>query len=438
MVRMSSGIQDTSLTFLSRAGVLAIAMGYQSCLAWLLGPAGRGSYAVCILFVTLLTLTVSFSSRIALEYFVASRKLTLSEGVTYGLVSSLITWFLAGSVAAVLAFFRLSFFSKASPESFRLSMLLLPLLFIPPLLLQLLCSIRQFRWFAMFSILQAALQLALALTFLKWLELGVNGALLATGLSATIASLLVLAFMRKVYRISPIKLSMGKLKEIVRFGSRYYVGNISNQVNLHISTVILAFFASPAEIGLFALAAQLTTQVEMVPNAIGSALLPRVATDETGRRDLVAQCSRVAFVACGMLMLALVVVATPMVRILFSTAFLPIVPLIRIMAIGIVVRCAAKVFVPYLLGTGRPGRASIAVACGAMANLVILWILLPIYGLAGAAIGMVAGHLVSSFILMHAFTRMSGLGIKDTWRFRRSDWRALGSMLRLDRGRVAE
>jgi O-antigen/teichoic acid export membrane protein len=437
MVRMSSGIQDTSLTFLSRAGVLAIAMGYQSCLAWLLGPAGRGSYAICILFVTLLTLTVSFSSRIALEYFVASRKLNLSEGVTYGLVSCLITWLLAASVATALAFFQLSFFSKASPESFRLAVLLLPLLFIPPLLLQLLCSIRQFRWFAVFSISQAVFQLALALIFLNWLDLGVNGALLATGFSATVSSLLILVFMRKAYRISLVKPSIGRLKEIVRFGSRYYVGNISNQVNMHVGTVILAFLVSPAEIGLFALAAQLMTQIEMVPNAVGSVLMPRIATDKGGRRDLVAQCSRVAFLVCGILVLALVVLATPVVRILFSAAFLPIVPLIRIIAVGVVVRCAAKVFVPYLVGTGHPGQASIAVAGGALTNLVFLWLLLPVYGLMGAAIGMAAGHMVSSVFLTYAFTRLSGLRIGETWRFRRSDWTALGQMMRLYRGRLA-
>jgi len=411
---------------------MALGLGYQSCLAWLLGPSGRGSYAVCILFVTLLTLLVSFSSRIALEYFVASGKLNLSEGVTYGLLSGLITWLLATSIAVVLMSFQLSFFSKASPDSFRLALLMLPLLFTAPMLLKLLCSIRQFRWFAIFSIAQCIVQIGLALVFLKGLALGVNGALLATGLSAAISSLFILAFLRSVHGISLVRPSFGKVQDIVRFGSRYYVGNISNQVDLRVSTIILAFFATRADIGLFALASLLTTQVEAVPNSVSNALMPRVASDKGGRGELVAQCSRVALVVCAVVALGLVVAATPLVQLLFSPAFLPIVPLIRIMIIGVVVRCAAKIFVPYLVGTDHPGKASVAAACGVLTNLIVLWLLLPVLGLTGAAIAMVASHLVSSSILIHAFTKLSGLGMEGTWRFRRSDWTALGSFLRLN------
>lgn len=107
--------------------------------------------------------------------------------------------------------------------------------------------------------------------------------------------------------------------------------------------------------------------------------------------------------------------------VLFSREFLDAVPLIRVLALGVIVRCAYKVVVPYLAGTDRPGMASLAVGIGTTVNLVLLLVLLPTVGLTGAAIAMTVGYLVSSFILGLSFRPYSGIGFRQTWRFARAD-----------------
>ena len=98
---------DFGVTFISRIVVLATALGGQSCLAWILGPSGRGAYAVCILFGAMLTLVFLLGCDSASLYFVASRRITLSEGLVYTIIYGLI-----GSLLAVTA--GLSFYSFPS------------------------------------------------------------------------------------------------------------------------------------------------------------------------------------------------------------------------------------------------------------------------------------------------------------------------------------
>ncbi|MCK5596093.1 MAG: hypothetical protein KAJ04_01480, partial [Candidatus Eisenbacteria sp.] len=69
---ISSGARDTAITFFTRLSVMAASLGIQSALAWLLGPAGRGSYAVCILFAMMLGVVFALSVDRAGQYLIAS------------------------------------------------------------------------------------------------------------------------------------------------------------------------------------------------------------------------------------------------------------------------------------------------------------------------------------------------------------------------------
>ena len=51
---MASGTRDTTITFTANVLSAALALGTQACLAWLLGPDGRGEYAVAMILGALL------------------------------------------------------------------------------------------------------------------------------------------------------------------------------------------------------------------------------------------------------------------------------------------------------------------------------------------------------------------------------------------------
>jgi O-antigen/teichoic acid export membrane protein len=166
----------------------------------------------------------------------------------------------------------------------------------------------------------------------------------------------------------------------------------------------------------------------MIPDAVVTTLLPRVAEDVgSGRARAVARGARLSILTSGAALALVTLLARPLVRVLFSPAFMPIVPVTRLLAVGILVRSGCKVFVPYFAGTDRPGTASWSVVVGVGVNVALLWLLLPRMGLMGAAWSTVIGYIVSSGVLLFWFGRYTGMSMREIWAFERADWAPIAS-----------
>lgn len=409
-------------TFLSKVVVLITGLGLEVCLAWFLKPEGRGSYAVSLTFCMLLQILFLTGWNVACIYFVASKQLTLSQVITqtfaYGVISS--------SVAAVtgllLMNLPLAFFDAADETSFHLALVLIPSTFFSIVFLQLFTAMHEFRWFAVISILNGLSFLLFALIFVGVMSLGVHGALMACILKHWFVIIAALLFFRWKYNIKIVKPSLVKMKTVFFYGLRYHVGQVANNVNAHVGTMILAIFATKVEVGFMAVAVQLMCKgVMTIPDTIMTVLLPKASEDKIGRPQLIARCARLTGLTCAVLIIILSVFAKPIIKLMYPPSFLPVVPLIRILAAGTLVRCTCKVFTSYLQGTNHPGIESIAVAIGVIANFVVLWLLLPVMGLPAAALAITFSYLISSVIMTLGFLKFSRFNPRETFCLTRLD-----------------
>ena len=123
---MRSSILDLGMVASSRVAALLIHVAVQSCFAWVLGPAKRGEYAVCILFATFLPFLFIAGFQNAVVYFVASKRMTLSQGLSNTIALALVGSSLAIVAGLLLIGSSLSFFEKASTDSFYLAIVVAP------------------------------------------------------------------------------------------------------------------------------------------------------------------------------------------------------------------------------------------------------------------------------------------------------------------------
>ena len=427
---IGSGARDTAITFFTRVSVMAASLGIQSALAWLLGPAGRGSYAVCILFAMLLGVVFAMSVDRAGQYLIASGRAQVVDGVLVTLVAGL-----AGSaVGVVVGYFLIQsgaeFFTKATTLSFRISLILVPLNVLSESLIFLLMGIRRFAWMSRIALVRVGVHLVATLVLVLGFGLGVNGALVALMLGNAAAITAGLSFLKSEYGLAPKRLHRREFSELLSYGVRYWVANLGSQMNFRIGTLVLAWFVTTPEIGIFAAAASLVSRVLLIPDAIEAALLPRVASDPEGRTELVSQVSRLSMIVCGAILAVLVLVSRPLIAILFSRDFLPAVPLIWMMAVGMFMHSGSKVLVAYFMGINRPAICSWAVVSAVLANFGALLLLLPIIGLPGAAWAMTIGYAVRTAVLVLSFRATTRAGFKETWLPRRADIALLKDLVR--------
>jgi len=426
---MNKGIKDLANTLVARIISAVMTIAIQGCLAWFLLPEGRGSYAVCLIFSILLSYVFSVGSDISFSYFVSSKNISLSEAVSYSLLIVPLISIAAIITGYIILHLPLSFTYKATYSAFLLALLYIPFFIFANIYIQIFTAIGQFQYYGFMLIFRELNRLVFILLFILCLSLGVNGALLATICSDIIIVALSLSIFYFKFSLQLTRIHLEKLKKILSYGIRFYFGRLSNLLNFQIGTIILAFFATKAEIGIFSVATALTMRVEMIPDALFSVIFPRVASSESGRKDLVAQCARISGIICGLILVFLGLFAGPIIKILFSSAFLEAKSLIRILTLGTMARCGCKVFVPYLLGIDHPGIASISVVIGLLINVILMYVLLPIYGLTGAALSVTINYLVSSSILLFSFVYLTRYRVLEVMVPNKSDLMLLKSAI---------
>ena len=433
---MRSAISDISVSFGSRAVTLVLGIAIQSCLAWYLGPAGRGSYAVCMAYTALLAVCFNCGIDGAGQYHVASKKLTPSEGVSAMLVLQTVGGLLAVVVGLAVIRLPLDFFEKAPKEALILSASWVPFFIWHGALLLILGAMREFPCRALLSGVASLVRLAITFVTIGLFSWGVIGAVTANALAMMLTAGLAMMFLIRRHRLHWVRPSWRCLRGMIGYGGRYYFAAFSTLVSFQIGTIMLTFFATKREIGLFAQMATLVLYVTFVADIIGSVIHPRIASDSGGRPELAAQGARVAGCIAAVVLVFLAVFAKPIVAIVFSPEFLPAVPLIWIMVPGVIVRASTKVLVHYMTATNHPGTFSFSAITSTVVNFSLLLILLPTMGLNGAAWAMCIAHLCGGAGLVVAFRIYSGVSMSLSWLPRWTDWDLALGVIRKARAKL--
>jgi PST family polysaccharide transporter len=285
----------------------------------------------------------------------------------------------------------------------------------------LLTAINEFKWFAILSVVDTVFLLLFTVLFVLVGGYSVNGALTTMICQGFLSTIVTLMFFVKRHNVHFVKLSIARLWEMFNYGIRFHIGKASNFANINMGTIVATFFLSKEEVGMFAVASQTIARTMIIPDTLATVLLPKVASENDDMRKEVARLTRLTGIFTATMLACFAILAKPFVIIFFSPAFLPAVPIIQILAIGITVRSTSKVFEPYLLGIGFPGRVSVSSIVTLMANFFLAWFFLSIWGLKGVAVGTTLAYFCGAYVLLQGFIKYSKIGFIETFTFTRSD-----------------
>lgn len=189
------------------------------------------------------------------------------------------------------------------------------------------------------------------------------------------------------------------------FGGRGLVNGVLLETHLRVDVIALGYFVSDRAVGVYAFAmlfAEAVYQVPVVVRTVAYPRLVRLATlgDRASLASLVRRISVNGGAACAAAAVA-VAVAYPILAPRFDPAFLDgVVPLYLLLG-GMVVYAFFIPFDQLLLQSGFPGRQSVMMAVYVSINVVLNVVLIPRYGLAGAAAA-TSVSLVSAGLLLLA------------------------------------
>lgn len=162
-----------------------------------------------------------------------------------------------------------------------------------------------------------------------------------------------------------------------------------------IGTILLSVLATPADAGVFNVAARTTTLISFIMLAASYPLMPavarlHVAADAEAIQRVVVRVARGVLVFAVPTALVLVVFGPTILR-LFGTGFGGGETAIRIMAIGEVVNVLTGYGGLVLVMTGHERDLTRSVVYGTVANLALSAVLIPAFGINGAAVATATG-----------------------------------------------
>lgn len=419
-----SGGADVALAFATRVGVVLLGLLVQAMLARALLPEGRGSYAVCLVFATALGMLCTPGAQQGAQQFVMTREVTASQAVSCALAIVLVGSAIAAALSLPLIGSGVPYFQKATPASFHIALALLPVTAFALVVEHQLAALRRFGRLAMASLLRMAVSvLAIAVFVWSW-GFGVSGALWAWICAEAVMIAACLWDLRRHCGLMFVAPRLQPLRRILGYGLRYHVARAAEGLGPHAGVLLLGMLANDAEIGLFAAASALMLGILIVSNSVGNALLPRIASGKfartalgrvEGRPELVATCLRLVGVTTACALVAILAVGGPLVRFLFSDAFLPSLPLLWLIAPGMLAVACAGILSTYFKAVNRPGVCSWAQLVALSVEVVALVVLFRWFGIAAAAGAVALGASCRCAILALLFRKATALSWGRTW-----------------------
>ncbi len=190
------------------------------------------------------------------------------------------------------------------------------------------------------------------------------------------------------------------LKEVRHFGLRAWVGNLSFVMSNRIDQLVLVAFVSPEDLGLYAVAAPVATISGAVARGIAQSLLPFIRNAASDEERLARIRKSVVWVGAASAGILIVIGASAqlLVPLVFGSVFAESVTPLLLLLPGAFAADVTQVYNVALQSFNKPEDASKAQIAAALITIAGLILLLPNYGIEGAAITTTAAYWVALLV----------------------------------------
>jgi O-antigen/teichoic acid export membrane protein len=372
-----------------------------------LGPDGKGALAILVLLPRFVTSLAGLGLSSALVYHrgvgkIGGRQLYavayLASGIL-GTVAVVVTYGLAA--VGLLA----AFLGQVPVHLALLSSLGVPLLLLYGHLNQALLADQLFTPYTIAIGMQPVLYtLALGGTWVLGALHGPADALILWWVSVAAATLYSAVAGYRRYR-QDSRQDWPGVAPLLHFGLRSYLPGIVQLVNLRLDSLLVNFFLSPAAVGLYTAAVGLAELLFMVPESASTVLQARSA--HRGDIGHSIQSVKLATLALMVLALGMAVLGRPLVTIFYGAAFAPATEALLLLLPGVVFLGIQKALTGMVVGGGRPEMLIPATVVGLVMTIIGDITLIPVLGIAGAALASSLSYIASSAIFMwQVWTRL--------------------------------
>jgi O-antigen/teichoic acid export membrane protein len=385
------------------AGASAVASGLGSVggflIAAALGPAGRGYFAAIFSWPSLIGTIAGFGVPQATCYWVASDR----KNATCYVATSAYLLLLISLVIGLGGFALAPTIGRTATVvgGLRTLFLCMPLFIIPGAWLGALQATNVVTW-NLARMFQPISYLAIVSFLFVSHRLSVSTAVFAVVISLVLQAMAsgVLAWRTVGACFKP---DPSVVRPLIRFGSRSAAVYGPSLLNGRLDQLILSLLVSARELGRYSLAVSLSTVAAPISSAFGDVAFPRIASRGKSDASRLRKLALLGSLGVSLVFLVPLVVAAPwFVPRVFGPGFQGSVLPLYLLAPAAALLMFNKVAEDIIRGYGDPLPAAIAEILGAIATGGLLFLLIPKFGINGAALASLLSYALVTALLLRA------------------------------------
>src|SRR5258708_1945838 len=390
-------VVETYATQVLRVG---LGLGMTVMVARILGPQGRGLYAVALAIGALWVQFGHLGLGSASSYDVAKDRNRLAVLVGNALLVS----FLVGGISSLATWAVFSLYPKLAPVHGRildLALLVIPFSLAYLLLQNLLLGVLDVRCYNKIEL--ANKLLAVVLVVLFWMFKFVTVEAMLLGFVLAQITTFVWLLRRLGTLLAPIRpaVSVTLLREQVGVAARAYLVMLFSFLVLRVDLLMVQYMLGPERAGQYSVAASMADYVSMLPVVVATILFPKFSSmrDRDERLQLVKKASFcIGFVTLPVVVLS-ALLSKPLVPLLFGRAYFPAAQAFVWLMPGIFFLGIECVAVQFLNSMGYPRSVVITWLVCVCVNISLNFWAIPVYGIVGASLNSSITYILASVLI---------------------------------------
>jgi O-antigen/teichoic acid export membrane protein len=377
-----------------------------------LGPSGKGEYTLALLLGNLAFTILNLGIPNSISYFLGGRR--VPEGSFVKTAVALGGLLGAAAIAGALAldwtgWSRYLLGVRRLTPAMRVVAFALPFQFCA-VFLQFVILAQGRR--VLFAALPAIGQLLVSILIAAFALLGrltpLTAVVASVASQALITGVLLRYLQRRVRWSSASMLPAKAWSRLAGYSSLSHAANIIQFLVQRVDVFLVSLFLDVRAVGLYSVAYGLAELLLLLPQRFNNLYIPRIAgqKDLLGKAEEVRLSSSLVFIGAVAAAAGLALIGPWGIRFFYGRQFSQSARPFLLLLPGVCGMAAASIQSAYLAGVGRAGANAAVAAIGLGLNIALNLLLIPRYGISGAAIASSLAYCTQAWLLILAVSRM--------------------------------
>lgn len=372
-----------------------------------IGAQGRGIYSILLTSVSVLSVLSSGGIIWSNTYWVGKERENIRYILSNGLYQTIFVFFILLFLTLISTENVLRIVFEGISRGFIFFSIILVFFELGILHINsIFLGLQDFKIYNLLSIGRLALFLPLNLLLLYGLRMNVEGVIYSWMISAAITLGVGLITLMKKFNIRHFKVNLSQFFKSLKIGSRALSVNILGQLLLRSDLFLINWYLGLKEVGYYSVGVAVAELVLKIPSIAGNILFTKVASNDSYQSiDLVMRITRLMGAPLILGTLILIFNGKSILSIAFGEEFISAyIPMIWIV-FGILALSYHVILDNYFAGRGYPAITVWAPGLTLIMNIGLNLLLIPKYGISGAAMSSCLAYIFLTAIKLFSFRR---------------------------------